>query len=241
MVWGQERYTQIFTYDSPDRLKDLVAMLSDQSIKLSIGAVAVMPKEFEELRNEIERKTRCDAWGSRYLTDPEKMRPSIERLVAFAHEIKVLPFVTVHHHGYWPEISDKTPRIKDVDDEILPSSRNPRYLLEGWRFHSIWLKEARKKEGIKRFKDAAQNMPAGYEISSVSAGLNPREYGGGCDYSGVHTEFDAELDARGGKVTITWNKKPEDTSKAIPPQMLEGLVKLGFKPTPEALPEHVTA
>lgn len=240
MAWGQESYKQVFTYDSPDRLKDLVGLLSDENIELSVLAGAIVSKEFKDLRDGIDRHV---SYPYRHvsLETSDLLKLSVERLVLLANEAKVFPFVSLKHDGYRPDIENNTPHFNEKSGTskiIIPSVRDPRFMLDAWKFYMIWLKDAREKEQIQRFKEAVKHMPECYETYQISAGLNPQDWGGGCNYHSG-TDFDARLFAAGGKVEITWNKKPEDTSKAIPPQMLEGLVKLGFKPAPEALPEPV--
>ena len=130
-------------------------------------------------------------------------------MVIEAGKTKVLPFSSLvcKFNYYWgPEIENTFPYtfkgVQLIDAPYFQGLTNPLSIVEGWRFYSIWMADAREQTHIRVIKDLVANVREDqYTITSVTAGLNPRDWDGGCSYTSG-TDYGAHLFVRDGVITI---------------------------------------
>ncbi len=215
----EERHN--YTYERQDQLKLLISLLAENSLELSVNMKAVVPREFDALIERILREKQMDTdavralapEGSieeRYAAHREVVGNLLEELAKEAERLKVFPFTSLSclFPLYWgPDIKHTFPYHfkghKRIDELYFRLLASPLALLRGWRFHSIWMEDARDGTNIRVVKDTAVNTPEDqYIITSVYAGLNPRDWGGGCSYTSG-TDYDAHLSAENGIITVS--------------------------------------
>lgn len=195
---------RIFSYSNPAQLRDLLAILTDECVELTVYARAQAPEEFHK-KIQTFRELNDRGWYH------EKKNPAEQELAhqlfteisATGVELHIMPFTTFKIGQYEKPDIDKDFNLYDRSketEELLHKLTSFARITEGWRFRHLHLDQSRTKAIIQNFKEIILGRPD-YEITSIHAGLHPHDRTS--DHYYDTTSYAANLSAGNGRIKIS--------------------------------------
>ena len=197
-----EEYT--YRYKGEAQLRRVLESLSKEVDLAATLQPANMPERFFDLRQLV--------WANRPgfsgIPTPEENLAALHELDAIATEHEVQPFgeTTVDFSYQPPYLRNRLLPVRtDSPEEEIQEQKmkdHSRELL-GWRVSHILLRDANNPQAVENLRELVRNLPpAMYELTSISAGLYPKEVRVGYDGT-TAMRSKAHLHAGGGIIKIT--------------------------------------